>query len=155
MQIPYVHNQDNNCSYFLLNIFSIFIENRFSHTIHPDHSFSFLYLFQLPSHLPSLPDPCQMLFCFRKGQALTSKQDKTKCNNLRPMSVYQGCTEQPQRRNKFSQMQAKDSKIYILPLIRIPPKHQDNSRIIDVEHLVQIHTGPMLAASVSVSPCDA
>ena len=35
-----------------------------------------------------------------------------------------------------------------------PTKHQANSHKIIAEDMVQIHTGPMLSASVSVSPCE-
>lgn len=155
MQTPYVHIQDNIFLFSFKYFFSIFIEIDYSLTIHPDITFSFLYSFQLPYHLPSLPDPCQILFCFRKGQALTSKQDKTKYNNLRQMSFYQGCTGQPNRRKYFLKCRQKIQRYTYSQLIRIPPKHQENSHNIDVEDLMQTHTGPILAASVSVSPCDA
>lgn len=54
-----------------------------------------------------------------------------------------------------TELYAKESEICLLPWFRIPQYHQANDNNIYAEVLVlQTHSGPMLATSVALCPCE-
>ena len=73
-----------------------------------------------------------------------TRQDKTR----------QDKTRQDKIGEEELQMQAKESEMYLFPLLGVPQNYQAKSHNIYREELVLYHAGPMLASSVSVSPSD-
>lgn len=95
-------------------------------------------------------------FLLRKEQAPKRQQpDSTKQDRIKQgKSLYIKAGHGNPLREKESQGQAKESETHPLPLFSIPQNYQAISHNRHAEDLVQTHVGPVLAASVCVSPCE-
>ena len=105
----------------------------------------------LSTHLPSHPDPLPLHFRKKAHLQETTAKDDT---IIQGKSPHNKVGQDNSIRAKEPQVQVKESETSLLLLLGVPPKHQANSHSLYSENLVAIHAGPVLAASVSVRPCD-
>jgi hypothetical protein len=84
---------------------------------------------------------------------MSAKQDKTRYNKTRQNPHIEAGQGNPVG-EKESQEHARESKTHLLLLLGVPQSHQANSHNIYTEDLAQTPAGPVLAVSVSVSPCE-
>lgn len=130
--------------------FNFFIENRFSHTTHPDHSCP-LHSSQLPHTHTHLSSPLRCApppFPLRGLHETTAKQEKIRYNKTRKKLSYQS---NPKGGKECKSRQA--SETHLLPLSGVPRKHQTNIHCL-CSGAGTDPGGLAPVVSVSVNPCE-
>lgn len=96
--------------------------------------------------------PSQLTLQKRGGlQAHRRKQNTVRQDKSPHIKARQGNAI---RRKRVPGARKRVRDMYPLLLLGDPQEHQAHSHSIFTEGLVQIHAGPVLAAPVSVSPCE-
>lgn len=77
---------------------------------------------------------------------ITTKQDKSRYNKTKEKPLDLSYTSHPAG--------GTESEIHLFPLSGVPKNHQANNHSVCTVDLMQIPDHSVLAASVSVSPCE-